>query len=206
MCILKGFPTTLEVDDVVPVRRVVREPTPCTWPMRATATTRSRRPPAATPGRRADHGRAAEVGLQRTTAAGSPTRSRPGSTSAPVRRAGYPKATTRRPGCRGPRPPTACATSPAGSTERHGDDLGDHLHRQRRRRPGRRPEQARRGHRQPGRDASRRELPDLRVRRFRRGAARRVVHPRNSGGRPLNGLRAWAAGWPGSREFRASPP
>ncbi len=60
--------------------------------------------------------------------------------------------------------------------ERNRDDLGDHLDRQRKRRPGRGSEQARRDHRSTGRrDAARRVVPDGAHRPLRRGAPRRVV-------------------------------
>ena len=69
MCVLQGLQHHAGEDDDgrVPVRAVVRQPgTRCTWPTRATATTRStRRRGTYTAAAGADHGRAAEVGLRR---------------------------------------------------------------------------------------------------------------------------------------------
>ena len=76
---------------------------------------------------------------------------------------------------------------------RDGDDLGHHLDRQRQRRSGRGPEQARDDHRPPGRgDAwGIGELHDGSLRRLRRSAARRLVHAgdRRTAGRLSPGWR-----------------
>jgi hypothetical protein len=70
--------------------------------------------------------------------------------------------------------------------ERDRDDLGHHLDRERKRRPGRGSEQARRDHRpSSGDDPGRRDVPDTPHRALRRGAPRRVVPARNRLGPPL---------------------
>ena len=92
-----------------------------TWPTRAAVTTRTRRRPARTPTplpRQQPDGRPAEVGLRRRHRQWklAYTLRRASTSVSPTRSPATRRVTTRRPGCRGRRPPTACATSPAGST------------------------------------------------------------------------------------------
>jgi hypothetical protein len=65
-----------------------------------------------------------------------------------------------------------------GSSEWYGDDLGHHLHGERRRRSRRRPQPACRHHRRSGGDepSNQRKLPHRRDRSFRRSPTQRLLH------------------------------
>ena len=161
MCILKGFPTALKIGH----RRfpfglwfansrtlyVADEGNGDNTYSAATGTY--------TTAAGADHGRAAEVGARATAAwTLAYTLSSGLSLGTPYTVPGYPTGDNAATGL-----PWAPATDGLRNItgrvnrERHGHDLGRHLDRQRRRGPGRRPEQGGRHHRQPrGADAARR--------------------------------------------------
>ena len=157
MCILKGFPTTLA--KTRPTRRsrsASGSPTRprCTWPTRATATTRLDATGPYTDAAASTDGRPAEVGvrlrppgqwnLAYTLQSGL-------NLGQPVHRPRLPDRDQR-----GHRAAVGAGhRRPAqhhrpGQPRRHGHDLGGHLDGQRQRRPGRRPEQAGRDHRPAG--------------------------------------------------------
>ena len=131
-------------------------------------------------GGRADHGRPAEVGIQRHAV--EPrlhAQHRPEPRPA-VQRGRLPDRRQRRHRAAvGAGDRRAAQHHRPRQPERHGHDLGGHVDGVRQRRPGRGPEQAGRDHRQAvGRRApGRRAVRHRAVGRLRRGAARRVLHP-----------------------------
>ena len=120
MCILKGFPTDAgqDLDHLLPVRDLVRQRQHAVRRRRGQRHQHLRATDTYTAAAAPDHGRPAEVGLRRDDAVEARLHAsgRPEPRPALHRRAATRPAPTPRPGCRGRRPPTACATSPAGST------------------------------------------------------------------------------------------
>ena len=116
----KGFPTTLAKtdDERVPVRHVVRQR------RHAVRRRRGQRRQHLHAGDRhlhrggrADHGRACRSGSSTATGVEARLHAQAGlDLGTPYTVPATRPATTRRPACRGRRPPTGCATSPAGST------------------------------------------------------------------------------------------